>query len=527
VIGGDGVNADDVIDLLGHLVDKSLISAEDHEEVTRYRMSETIRQYAQERLEAAGEAEVLRRRHAEHYVAFATEAGVGLRSAEEVTWSARVESELDNLRGALAWSVAAGDADLALRLVAPLGALAGTSVGYATGPWADPVLALSDAPGHRLYPEVMAWAGWAAVIAGDVERGVELTHQALELASARSLGGPSLCHVFGSAVGVAGYAADGEEAARLAEDWLVLARSLGDDYEVAGALLGSAMPFMFSGDVEGTLVRFDEAMAAARHLGCPTLLSYTAVFSARYRADTDPVRAQELFDEALEAAASVGNHLATNLALEYSALMHFARGHWKEAARRLLRVAEEFHRLGDSNGLRTLLVGLVPVLATAGAERTAVMTSGAARVEPATGTTFERFVETVATLRGRIGAGKFEALAAQGAALDDDQVVALVRREVASLLTENNEELAMAGPGDGNEFRREGDTWLLVYENRSCRLRDAKGLRYLAALLAQQGHEVHVFDLLGSGISGGGTMEALDTKAKADYRRRLSELESD
>ena len=291
VIGGDGVNADDVVDLLARLVDKSLISAEDQEEITRYRMSETIRQYAQERLEAAGEADVLRHRHAKHYVAFATEAGVRSPNWQGGGLGRPGWRPSSTICRPLAWSVVASDADLALRLVASL-ALTGSRVGYATAPWADTVLALSDAPGHRLYPEVMAWAGWAAVIVGDVERGVRLTHQALELAAARSLGAPSLCHVLSSAVTVAGYAANGEEAGRLAEDWLVLARSLDDDYEVASALLGSATPFMFTGDVDGALVRFDEAMAVARRLGNPTMLSFAAVFSAFYRVETDSVRAR-------------------------------------------------------------------------------------------------------------------------------------------------------------------------------------------------------------------------------------------
>jgi predicted ATPase/class 3 adenylate cyclase len=79
VIGGDGIDRSAVVDLLGRLVDKSLVMAEDRDGVSRYRLLETIRQYGQERLEAAGEAAKLRRRYAEHYAGYAASAGGGLR----------------------------------------------------------------------------------------------------------------------------------------------------------------------------------------------------------------------------------------------------------------------------------------------------------------------------------------------------------------------------------------------------------------------------------------------------------------
>jgi hypothetical protein len=164
-----------------------------------------------------------------------------------------------------------------------------------------------------------------------------------------------------------------------------------------------------------------------------------------------------------------------------------------------------------------------------GADQDAALISGAVRIEPSTGTTLEsRWIETVAALRQRIGDSAFDALATRGAALDDDQIVNLIRRNAEPRFLENDEEhLTAALLCDGNNFWREGDTWLLTYEDRSCRLRDAKGLHYLAALLAQPGKEIHVFDLVGGGVTGGGTMEPLDAKAKAEYRRRLVDLESE
>jgi tetratricopeptide (TPR) repeat protein len=82
-----------------------------------------------------------------------------------------------------------------------------------------------------------------------------------------------------------------------------------------------------------------------------------------------------------------------------------------------------------------------------------------------------------------------------------------------------------------NVFRREGDYWLLVFEGRTARVRDLKGMRYLAQLLAHPGREFHVLDLVaaetGQRVALGDAGPILDERAKAAYRRRLAEIEED
>jgi hypothetical protein len=109
--------------------------------------------------------------------------------------------------------------------------------------------------------------------------------------------------------------------------------------------------------------------------------------------------------------------------------------------------------------------------------------------------------------------------------MGQDELLAFIAGEVEPLLSEV-EEPSPAKSSGTNEFRREGDVWLLTYDGRTCRLKDAKGLQYLAALLDQPGRDVHVFDLVGSGVTAG-TGAAIDARAKAEYRQRLSELEAE
>ena len=119
---GAGIDEVEVLDLLSALVARSLVVAEDAASgERRYRLLETIRQYAEERVDDAERAE-LRDRHAGFYADFAETAAQGLLGPDQLRWLLQVESELENLRAAMAWSVASNDAVRAARfLCAPLG----------------------------------------------------------------------------------------------------------------------------------------------------------------------------------------------------------------------------------------------------------------------------------------------------------------------------------------------------------------------------------------------------------------------
>jgi hypothetical protein len=89
-----------------------------------------------------------------------------------------------------------------------------------------------------------------------------------------------------------------------------------------------------------------------------------------------------------------------------------------------------------------------------------------------------------------------------------------------------------AVPETVNAFEKQGDAWTLVYRGRSIRLRDSKGLGYLAMLVAAPYRDVHVADLVGLGVresaglrSAGGP--AIDAQAREAYRHRLKDLESE
>ena len=117
VCPGEGVGAAAVIDLVDRLVDKSLVVGEGG----RYRLLEPIRQYAYERLDGSGEANAVRRRHAEHYLAVARQADRLLRGPRQMDGFARLNREANNLWEALEWAEQEAQDDLGLELAAALG----------------------------------------------------------------------------------------------------------------------------------------------------------------------------------------------------------------------------------------------------------------------------------------------------------------------------------------------------------------------------------------------------------------------
>ena len=113
---GEGVDRDEVLDLLGALVGKSLVAARTGPDgAIRYRMLEIIRQYAAEKLEENGETEWTHGRHAAFFLNLAEEARPELAGPQQGLWVERLEREHDNLRAALSWVIGREEGELGLR----------------------------------------------------------------------------------------------------------------------------------------------------------------------------------------------------------------------------------------------------------------------------------------------------------------------------------------------------------------------------------------------------------------------------
>jgi predicted ATPase/DNA-binding XRE family transcriptional regulator len=115
------VRSDDVLDLLEQLINKSLVITEDEHGTSRFRMLETIRQYAKEKLVESGESDVLHDKHLEFFLNLAESAEPHLRKTEQVEWLQQLDAEIENLRAALGWAMKSSSAEIPLRLTGALG----------------------------------------------------------------------------------------------------------------------------------------------------------------------------------------------------------------------------------------------------------------------------------------------------------------------------------------------------------------------------------------------------------------------
>ena len=117
----DDIRSKDVLNLLEHLIHKSLVITEEARHESRYRMLETMRQYAHEELVEAGERDALREGHLDYFLQFAETAAPHLIRPEQLEWLAQLDADHENLRLVLEWSLSKETAEPSLRLCAALG----------------------------------------------------------------------------------------------------------------------------------------------------------------------------------------------------------------------------------------------------------------------------------------------------------------------------------------------------------------------------------------------------------------------
>jgi predicted ATPase len=116
ICAGDQGEDGQVLDLLSSLIDKSLVTVDESDGRVRYRLLDTVRQYARERLVESASAEAIRQRHRDYFLQLAEAADAKLLGAEQAGWLRRFEEEHDNLRLALEWSHGESSAQEDLRL---------------------------------------------------------------------------------------------------------------------------------------------------------------------------------------------------------------------------------------------------------------------------------------------------------------------------------------------------------------------------------------------------------------------------
>src|SRR5215212_4871259 len=232
-----GVEEGDVLDLLGGLVDKSLVVAgAPTGGAMRYGMLEPIRQYARQKLEDSGEADEVRDWHAAYFLALAEEAEPELARQRQDVWVKRLEGEHDNLREAFSWVLERGEAELGLRFGAALWRFWYNRGSLSEGiRWMERVLAGSDPAPAPARVKALEGLGWLAQLQGDAERAQAAYGEMLRLS--RELGeNGNIATALNSLGTLAAARGDNERARALLEENLSVLQELEDERNTATIL---------------------------------------------------------------------------------------------------------------------------------------------------------------------------------------------------------------------------------------------------------------------------------------------------
>ncbi len=348
----DGDLGGDVLDILSALVDQSLVRQEDRTGEPRFRMLETIREFAAEQLASRGEEAATRERHAYHFRDVAEAAAPHLTGVERARWLDLLEDDHDNFRAAIAWSIEVGDAVTGCRLLAALWRFWQSRDHLVEGAGrAEAILALPGTVPPAIHARAHEAAGGIAWWAGDIERVQREYEEAARLA--REVGEPRLLadalYNLSFPYSVSGPRGDSSIGAAFIDEAVTLYRSLGDESGLARAMWGLGNIQYFAGNFERVRGTFAEALALSRKVGdtfmtawALHMLGSTEVHTGHLASSWGHLR------EAIEMMRAAGETTGLVLALDDFSDLANAAGDLPRAA----RLAGAARSLEDATGTR-------------------------------------------------------------------------------------------------------------------------------------------------------------------------------
>jgi predicted ATPase/DNA-binding SARP family transcriptional activator len=319
-----GTSSTSVAALLWRLVDKSLIYSETSGDGRRYRLIETLKEYALQRLSDRGDLTRFRQRHAEHFLGLAEHAGAALRGPNRRYWVAGLEREHSNLRAAMEWFIQNGQGESVTRLASSIYAFWDLSGHYGEGRrWLTRALASPEgiAPAARI--RALMGSATLAVMQGDLSAADALSAEVIDLSRAHA------------------------------------------DYEgLSHALQFRGLAAIFASDLETADQLIGESLQAARIAGQPWLEGWALEFQAAVqlaRASYDA--AIRLAAQSAELSRRDGDPECAAWALVTMAIAHIENGHVDLAIAPLRDSLTAFRQLGVSWGLSLAIFACAEIAA--------------------------------------------------------------------------------------------------------------------------------------------------------------------
>jgi predicted ATPase/class 3 adenylate cyclase len=299
------VNSEDILDLLEHLINKSIVIMEETQYETRYHMLETIRQYATEKL---AEVDAWREQHASYFLTLAENIQPYLEKPEPASWLDKLENEHNNFRAALAWVREKGEVDLGLRLASALCLFWFMRSYLSEGTTQiEGFLSLQDKSiNTAMRAQALDRAGMLARYRGDLKHAHELIADSLSIRR-------KLAERHGIADSLANlgfvtlHQGDFTQAHQLYSEALSINRELDNQQGIADSLTHLALMAFHEGDYESAQAMDESSLAIWRGLGDQQgiawalhRLGHTMLHRGEY------ATARDLFKESLAISKTVG-----------------------------------------------------------------------------------------------------------------------------------------------------------------------------------------------------------------------------
>jgi predicted ATPase/DNA-binding XRE family transcriptional regulator len=424
--------ADDALDLLTHLVNKSLVVVEELDNTTRYRLLETIGAYAREKLAQAHEEHRARAQHLDYYIQLVERAAPHLTGRQRKLWDERLEVEHDNLRAALEWAIG-HDMPVALHLIGRLWFFWFWNGYWSEGAaWADRVLPATV--GEQTPERAWALIG-AANLAG---RGGDYAKQDIWLAE-----GAALAQALDQKEALAWaritmsiLTAEYAHARALLEESIALARAANNDWLVADALFMLGDRARNHGDLERATAVYTESLALFRAVGDPLMVAWPRGNLGRLALQRgEYAQAQAAFEESVALCRQMGNKPGTADWLIQLATVALYRSDYTRARSALVECLQLCRELGNAEAVADCLV-IAAGLAEANRswERAATLLAMADSIlerfnllhRMVDSSSYAEYTRRVALVRDRLSEHSFATAWAEGRAMESARAIQYV-----------------------------------------------------------------------------------------------------
>jgi predicted ATPase/DNA-binding SARP family transcriptional activator len=436
VCAGELLAPDDVADVLGTLVDKSLLVLDQRRFTTRYTMLETLREFAREQLAAREDAAGAALAHAEYFAALARDAEPGIRGPAEAEWASLLDAEVANLRVAHEWARRAGRDDLAAGLSADLAWFAFWRMRTEAFSWAERLADALAAESRTGQAEALAAAGRGAWMRGDLARSETLARRAVDNAK-DDVAARYGWHVLGDVGLFSGRLDQVYSAYERADD---LGEIAGDGYHCTLLRGCRALVRAYAGDAAAAFELATQSRALGRASGNPTAAAWSDYVTGEVLMTTDPDRALVHLERAAATAEAVANEFVRGVAGLSAISLRARHGDPADAARAFVEIIDRWERGGNWRQQWTTMRQAVELLVRLERPRAAALVLGAIErvdAENIYGPDAERLERLRRELHTYLGPD-LDLSFGDAEALDRADVVAFVRGEF----------LAAGHPGD-------------------------------------------------------------------------------